>query len=703
MSYHGSSSSSSNTRQQSGSATTQRQAAPAGYHYMPNGSLMRDSEMQGTAQSAANNQGQTSVMQQINVNAPEQVAPSGYHYMPDGTLMRDEDHGKVNGEKKIHSLNLDLSSLSAASETRDFYVKGEDGATFSLEIKNEDNYYYNFITRSFQATKTGLNNIVIVDGFFRGSIIFPTVTDQDRYDIFLFAQPLTTRHADYKEVRFGDGSVDINSTTGSNSLLMTKVIHQFLNLDLTLTSFAAQSTVEIGSLVNDTVSITSGGTTAKQAFSISCSVTTAAKCYRIIKQPTELDIVSFLALSIGSAPVKIPGENEYPTVASSNATVNGAITGGSSAVKVIVDADTSAPRIGDKITAPVATDTVNGNVTSGIKIVMDTAVAAKMSIGDQVTGNAALDSKLVTVAALNPDGDNDSEFSLSTATAIADGVTLTFTPKCNRSLTTAVALNPDGDNALEFSMSQNIGLLDGVALSFSNQMNYRWLITNQAHLIKPGMKIITNTANLTAGTAVANYLDTTTVFAGTEQETVFTNVDLPAIDTLGIKPTITLGIVTTQAGTVIFDKQQKLALAGDALRIGGYGKEEAKRIYGWDVGFTGLNVELTPITTTTTSAVSNSTSVPVASRNGILDDVSTVSGIGIDASVAAPTVDTGAGAVTGAGTLVLTAAQTLESGATLAFAGAGQTATITGFVEVFNAGATAQTLSFDIEKLLSIT
>ena len=66
-------------------------------------------------------------------------------------------------------------------------------------------------------------------------------------------------------------------------------------------------------------------------------------------------------------------------------------------------------------------------------------------------------------------------------------------------------------------------------------------------------------------------------------------------------------------------------------------------------------------------------------------------------------VDTGAGAVTGAGTLVLTAAQTLEDGATLTFAGAGQTATITGNIQVVKAGSANQSITFDVEKLLSIT
>jgi len=524
-------------------------------------------------------------------------------------------------EKIIQSFELDLSSLPAASSVRPFSIKGDDGAVFTLEIKNEDNYYYNFITNLFQATKAGLNNKTIFDGVFNGNIVFPTVTDNDQYDIFLHAQPVTTKHAEYSEVRFGDGSIDINSTTGSGSLLLTKVVYQYTNNTLTLTPFAAQDAVEAGSLVTDTISIAEGEEALKQAFSISCAVTTAAKCYRIIKQPTHNDVVAFLALTIGSAPVKIPGENQYPTVTTTNA--------------------------------------VNGNVSDSTSIRMVGAVADVMSIGDRVTG-----------------------------TGIASGATVTVV---------------SFDSANVFTASEAVTISDAVTLSFSNRMNYRWPITNQAHVIEPGMKIITNATNLTADTTVADYLDTTTVFAGTEQEEVLVNVSLPAIDTLGLKPVITRGEITTQAGTVIFDKQQKLALAGDALRIGGYGQREINRLYGWEVVFSDLKIELTPVTTTTTGAVSNSTSVPVTERGGILDDVSTVSGIGIDASVAAPTVDTGAGAVTGAGTLVLTAAQTLESGITLAFAGAGTVATITGNIEILKAGSYGATLSFDVEKLLSIT
>jgi hypothetical protein len=53
--------------------------------------------------------------------------------------------------------------------------------------------------------------------------------------------------------------------------------------------------------------------------------------------------------------------------------------------------------------------------------------------------------------------------------------------------------------------------------------------------------------------------------------------------------------------------------------------------------------------------------------------------------------------------LVLSAAQTLEDGMTLTFGTGGQTAVITGNIEILKAGTSNQTLRLDVEKLLSIT
>ena len=124
-------------------------------------------------------------------------------------------------------------------------------------------------------------------------------------------------------------------------------------------------------------------------------------------------------------------------------------------------------------------------------------------------------------------------------------------------------------------------------------------------------------------------------------------------------------------------------------------------MYGYNIELSNLKIELTPVTATVVNAVNTNTSVTVSSRIGILDG-DTVTGIGIDSSSAVPTVSSGATSQTTQGAIVLSAAQTLESGATLTFAGSGRVATITGDIKVLKAGNANQTIRFDIEKLLTI-
>jgi len=556
---------------------------------------------------------------QRTVSSTGQVAPPGFHYMPDGTLMSDAEHATLYGSKTITSFDLDLSDLPASATRRNFVVSGDNGCAFSLEIRNEDDNYYNFTTESFQSTSTKLESKKLINGVYRGTILFPAITDDDHYDIYLYAEP-GTKHVDYVDARFGDGSLDINSSIGSNSLLLQKIIYQYTDLTLTISTLSPSSTIETGSQSNAVLTIPRGQGKATTAFSVSCSTTSATKCYRIIKQPTTQDVLGYITMGIDGSPGTIlPGEDIYPTVTN--------------------------------------TDTVTNNVTSGVAVTMDSAVADKMAVGDRVTGNAALDAKIVTVASL--------------------------------------------DSTNVFSMSEAVAINAGVTLSFSNHVQHRWAVDNIVG-IKEGMTSNILGTNITANSFVSRYQNTITLFENTENETVVVKNEAPFVNATGT-PVYTNGILTTQAGEVVFDKQQKLVLGGDTLRMGGYGKDKIADATNYTVNITDLAIALTPISTTTTSGVDNSTSVPVAERRGILDSVSTVSGIGINPALADPTVSSGAGAVSGAGTIVLSAAQTLENGITLNFDGAGQTATITGNIEVISSGTSNNTIYFDVEKLLSIT
>jgi hypothetical protein len=252
----------------------------------------------------------TANAQRLATNAQGQSAPAGYHYMPDGTLMADAEHGVVSS-KVIRNLDLNLSDLPYASEVRQFTISGDNGAQFILEIKSGSNFY-NFTTNTFQAAASRLEK-TIASGSYKGSITFPTVATDGQYDIYLYAVPGTT-HAAYREVRFGDGSLDVNNSSGSNSLMMQKVIYQYATIDLTISSYSPNGAI-IGVNTNAVISTSRGKSKAKTPFS--CVFTAGSGsgyAVRVLKQPSSSDVLAFIQPVVGAAPVTLPGENIYPAV-----------------------------------------------------------------------------------------------------------------------------------------------------------------------------------------------------------------------------------------------------------------------------------------------------------------------------------------------------------------------------------------------------
>ena len=532
----------------------------------------------------------------------------------------------------IKAFNLDFSDLPATSERRHFTISGDKGAEFKLEIKDSTTgYYYNFVTNVFQADTSSLEEKISSISY-SGSITFPAVTgSDDQYDIFLYAVPSPdegTRHTTYNEVRFGDGSLDINNSTGSNSLVMQKVIYQYAALTLTLQGYSPAGTVA-GTLGTDTISINRGKSQVKTAFSFTTTAGATA-AYRILKQPVANDVLAFIepvvgdteSTLIGSTPIDLPGENIYPTV--------------------------------------TAYGNTNAVMSNTVTVTMaDTIEDLGLKIGDKV---------------------------------------IQETGPFFANIVTVVAISGGGLSANQFTASEAISVGSGVRLNFHNRMNFSWPIT-KANLIKEGMIVVPAT-NVTADTAVGAYEDTITLFEGTtEAKTIIKNAR-PAVSTVGKTPTIVKGLITAQDGDVVFNKQQALALAGDTLNIGGYGENEILRVYGWEVRFTDLAIALTAPTTTTTEATSAHATIAVADREGVINTVSTVSGIGINPALADPTLTTGGG-LDGAGDWIMSAVQTLESGITLTVGNTGRIATITGNIQIVKAGTANQTLRFDIEKLLS--
>tara|TARA_R100000322_G_scaffold163493_1_gene127108 strand:+ start:1770 stop:3149 length:1380 start_codon:yes stop_codon:yes gene_type:complete len=246
----------------------------------------------------------------------------------------------------------------------------------------------------------------------------------------------------------------------------------------------------------------------------------------------------------------------------------------------------------------------------------------------------------------------------------------------------------------------------GLAGSGTNS-RFGFNCTNIA-LLEEGMSV-TGT-NVTANTIISSKEDIVTSQAGTDQENTIVlkskkGLRRTGATSISYDSTTKVRTVTT-AGEVIFDKPQVDALQLGTVTFSGYGIDQINRLTGWDISITDLKVEILPanrISTTTTSAVSNSTSVPITNAFGIMDDVSTVSSVNIIGD--SPTVTAiGSYNVSSANTatLTLSSAQTLESGETLNFDGAAGRITITGKIRT-NKASSAATINIDISRFITAT
>ena len=449
-----------------------------------------------------------------------------------------------------------------------------------------------------------------------------------------------TVHAKYSEVRFSDNSIDINSSTGSNSNILQKVIYQYDDAVVTLTAISPEASFQSTgnfasmSISSDSVTVGRGNAVGKNAFTIAVTAATD-KTFQIARQPTENDLTGYVSITIGSG-VRIPGEDIWSGLYRSTGL------------------------------------TVDGAVSSGTNVTMDVDVSTvRWAVGDIITGNTAFDAKeggnSVTVSAINV-GSNAKVFTMSEAIAIDDGETLTFTPP----------------------------------------YYHRWSVntSSSTHQLLSGMRSWTDDA-LILENRISSYTDTTTYTTEIfnedgsleKVESIITNASVPALDTVGNIPVLTNGVVSQQVGNITFANQVKGDLAGKTQRLFAYGPDAIETIFRSKIKLTDLKVALTEVTTTTTAAVNNSTTIPVAERKGTVINVSTISGIGIDSSVANPTVASATDE--GAGNWTASAAQTLEKGVTLSVGGSGKVATITGNIEFVNVDTTSFSVAFDVEKFLT--
>tara|TARA_R100000458_G_scaffold59264_1_gene69316 strand:- start:861 stop:2645 length:1785 start_codon:yes stop_codon:yes gene_type:complete len=577
-------------------------------------------------------------------------APAGFHYMPNGKLMSDADHIAAYGyiEKVISGIDIDTKDINYLGETRKFTIRGDKGAVFSLQIYTNSGSYYDFNNNSWTSSKTGLKNIELTKSVYSSQITFTPIGAGSlvTYTIDLIAetvQNIKTSHPSLTESRFLDDSIDLNNSSGSNSNLLQKIIYQDVKKNLYLSCIAP---------------------------------------------------------------------SRY---AASTGTVNGTV---SSNARIIIDQDATDPKI--------------------------------VNVGDKVTGTGIASSVHALVFAVNPDGDNVNEIEVDRVVSVSDGVTLTFTPGFN-SVTPHSTDSTSGRSSIEISSSGNTktsfsitctaatgrtfsairvptinDLCAFTTVNFessalpilgedtSSSTYYRWPVNNIAKLSE-GMFLDSARTGTGANTThpaaqISKYLTTQTKTEVIDnkydkeiREIIIDDVRIGGVDSYGNSITAIdrTGVVTAQKGNIIFDKQQRVGLASDSnVRIFGYGAKKIKDLTGIDISLSNVTITPTQISTTTSGAISDSQTLALT-EVGNISSLSQVRGIGINPEATNPTVKYKT-SVSGAGNVVVSSAQTIESGQTLYFDGASNVLTITGEIEISNMGISDTTLYFDLEKFVNV-
>jgi len=160
------------------------------------------------------------------------TAPYGFHYMPNGRLMSNTDHIARHGyiEKKIKAININYNDIPPAGGDKTITVTGDAGFVFSIEVYegNRDSYY-NFKTRTWVAASYKQNKVQAVAGRSSFKVNFPTQSSLKTFTINVYAETvenIRTTHATITERRYEDGSLNVNASTGSDSDIVTKVLYQ---------------------------------------------------------------------------------------------------------------------------------------------------------------------------------------------------------------------------------------------------------------------------------------------------------------------------------------------------------------------------------------------------------------------------------------------------------------------------------------------
>lgn len=156
-------------------------------------------------------------------------------------------------------------------------------------------------------------------------------------------------------------------------------------------------------------------------------------------------------------------------------------------------------------------------------------------------------------------------------------------------------------------------------------------------------------------------------------------------------------IVSDKGGTITLSVNASSHVDARSITFTGKGPAHAKIYNNTVFEVSNLAVTIDPVTTVTDGAVSSSTTIPIASTDGIkAADTVLMSGIGVTAT--APHVDT----VNAGVSVVVSSAQSIETGQTVTFTGSSRAANVKADVKVLNHGDSDITLTLNLDNILTV-
>ena len=651
------------------------------------------------------------------------IAPIGFHYMPDGTLMSDAEHVAKFGylEEKINSFTFETKDISHLGESRVFTIKGTQNAIFSLEIYDDSDFtnYYNFDEKTWSTTPYRLNNIELKRNY-SFLVNFPTIVFSDATCDYN-NDPTIAHDDDNGKIKAGMTVTGLGIPDGS----FVKSVTSDTSFELGDALGGSDVSTTGGAVTNGT--LTFGGLLKKYTINLYAETVGNIKT-------SHADFIEF--------------ENPDGTI-----NLNKSVGSDSNLLMKTLHQDVvknlSLSCVAPSLTEP-STNIVKGTVTD-TKIVVDFDVTdlKKYRVGDKITETGIASSVHALVTKVDPDGDNVLEFETSVQVTATNDRTITFTPPFNSS--TPSYTSTTGQD--EFKVVAGGSLKSDFSITFTAQTGrtvsqiktpttedlcaittvtigthkpisgedvssstyHRWPVDNivglgEGMVLDPARS--GTGAETTTPAVISNYKASSTSYeinnrkyAVDAKPTTVTDVYVEAINSTNTQATTVDrdGNPVRQEGDVVFSVQQGVNLKDETVRIFAYGPNDIKKLTGMDVSISDVDITLTQISTTTTAAVFNSTTIPVTEA-GNVSTLSTLRGLNVTSvsgdRVLPPRV-TSKNVVSGAGNVVVATNQNLDNGQTIFFDGASNVATITGTIEISNMNSSDTTLYFDVERFLN--